>query len=291
MSSWPNHQLLKATAAMAVFGMTLLQGTASGPAGQQAQGEDKVLAEIDGFQLTASALESILQVIPEATRKDIDTPEGRQRFIRNYLEQKAMALEAQALGLMQDPVVQKEIEFSREQVLSEALQKHVVQEIQVTDAEIEAYYEQNREEFKHPVMARVSRILVGRQEEALQIISRAEAGESFAELASAHSKDIRSKQRGGRLGWVRPGQMEPAVEQVIFGLGPGQIGPPVRTVQGWHVLQVNDRREAGYMNLDTVREPLRVQLLGEKRNQALQSVGQEAFQRRGGKIYPDGQQP
>ena len=278
--------------AMAVCWTALLQAGAAGfTAGQEAQDDDEVLAEIDGYQLTRAELERIIQSIPESMRKQVDTPEGRANFVRNYLQKKAMALEALALNLSQDPTVQMGIRFSREQVLAQAFQNRTLQEIQVTDQEVDAYYEQNQESFKHPVLVELSRILVAKQKEALEIIARANDGTSFAELASTLSKDIRSRQQGGYIGWVQAGQMEPVVEQVIFGLKPGQIGPPVRTVQGWHVLQVTDRREAGYVPLDTLRERLSNQLLAEKRKEALQTIGQETFEKRGGKIHAAGKQP
>lgn len=281
----------KVGATTAAFWLGLIQGPALGMVGgQAAQNADPVLGEIDGYQLTQSELERILEVIPEAMRQEVDTPEGRANFVANYLQQKAMVLEALAGGLDKQPTVQLEIQINREQVLAEAFRTRRLQEIEVSDQEVEAYYQQNLERFKHPVMVLLNRIIVSNQKEAQEVLAQASRGADFAELVNTYSKDIR-KDRGGRVGWVRAGQMEPAVEQVIFDLQPGQIGPPVRTVQGWQILQVVERAEAGHFPLEAVREPIKKQLLEEKRKEAVLSIARQAFEKHGGKIHLDGKMP
>lgn len=280
----------KIGAAVAACWFALAQGAAETAAGRAAQEADPVLGELDGYQLKQSELERILQIVPEAMRQEVNTPEGRANFVANYLQQKAMVLEALARGLDKEPTVQLEIQINREQVLAEAFRSRKLQEIEVSDQEIEAYYEQNLELFKHPVMVLLNRIIVGNQKEAQEVLSQASQGADFAELANTYSKDIR-KDRKGRVGWVRPGQMEPAVEQVIFDLQPGQIGPPVRTAQGWQILQVVERSEAGSFPLKAVHEPIKKQLLEEKRKEAVQSIARQAFEKHGGKIHLDGKTP
>lgn len=66
---------------------------------------------------------------------------------------------------------------------------------------------------------------------------------SFAELARAHSDDGASARDGGDLGWISPGEMTPAFQQVIEGLEPGQVSEPFRTPHGWHLVEVLERRE------------------------------------------------
>lgn len=66
-------------------------------------------------------------------------------------------------------------------------------------------------------------------------------GESFADLARAHSADL-SSTRGGDLGWVYPGDTVPPFEEAMNALRPGQISPPVRSPFGWHLIEVLDRR-------------------------------------------------
>ncbi|MCC5858668.1 MAG: peptidylprolyl isomerase [Ectothiorhodospiraceae bacterium] len=68
-------------------------------------------------------------------------------------------------------------------------------------------------------------------------------GESFSALARAHSDDPGSASRGGDLGWANPGQFVPVFEDTMDALEPGQISQPFQTQFGWHILQVQERRE------------------------------------------------
>lgn len=77
----------------------------------------------------------------------------------------------------------------------------------------------------------------------LQLRGRAESGEDFAELARDYSEDIGSAQEGGELGWTNPGQMVPEFEKAMNSTDIGQISQPVRSKFGWHILEVQGRRD------------------------------------------------
>lgn len=69
-------------------------------------------------------------------------------------------------------------------------------------------------------------------------------GADFASLASSQSDDPGSKAKGGDLGWVRRGQMLEKFEQALFALGKGEVSAPVETEFGWHLIRLEDVREA-----------------------------------------------
>jgi len=69
------------------------------------------------------------------------------------------------------------------------------------------------------------------------------AGEDFAQLASTNSDDKTSAVNGGDLGWVSPGMMVKAFEDVMNSLSVGDVSEPVRTQFGWHLIQVQERRK------------------------------------------------
>ncbi len=81
------------------------------------------------------------------------------------------------------------------------------------------------------------------RELAAQLKARAEGGEDFADLAREYSEDIGSAQEGGELGWTSPGQMVPEFENAMQITAVGEISDPVRSQFGWHILEVEDRRE------------------------------------------------
>ena len=67
--------------------------------------------------------------------------------------------------------------------------------------------------------------------------------EDFAKLARANSQDPGSGSEGGDLGWVTPGQMVPEFEKAMDELQVGEVSQPVKSRFGWHLIQVEDRRE------------------------------------------------
>jgi peptidyl-prolyl cis-trans isomerase SurA len=69
------------------------------------------------------------------------------------------------------------------------------------------------------------------------------AGEAdFAELAKEHSDDPGSALRGGDLGWADPNMYVPAFKQALAALQPGEMSQPIRSVHGWHLIELEDRR-------------------------------------------------
>ena len=104
-------------------------------------------------------------------------------------------------------------------------------------------------EVRH-ILIKSSEIMTDEQARQLTVDlkNRAENGEDFGDLAREYSEDIGSAQEGGELGWTSPGQMVPEFEKAMNDLAIDQISVPVHTQFGWHILQVEGRRENDMTN-------------------------------------------
>jgi peptidyl-prolyl cis-trans isomerase SurA len=104
-------------------------------------------------------------------------------------------------------------------------------------------------EVRH-ILIKPSEIMTDDQarELVIQLKDRAIAGEDFSELAREYSEDIGSAQEGGELGWTSPGQMVPEFDAAMKKTAIDEISDPVRTQFGWHILQVEGRRENDMTN-------------------------------------------
>ena len=76
-----------------------------------------------------------------------------------------------------------------------------------------------------------------------ELYKRLQEGASFAALAKGESDDPVSGSDGGNLGWVSPGQMVPEFEEAMMNAEVGELKGPIRSQFGWHILQVQDRRQ------------------------------------------------
>lgn len=84
-------------------------------------------------------------------------------------------------------------------------------------------------------------IVVADEARARELAQELADGASFAELAAAHSTDVGSRARGGDLGWIPHGYMEPELDRAAFALQPGESSGPVKSGLGYCLLQVEER--------------------------------------------------
>ncbi len=113
-----------------------------------------------------------------------------------------------------------------------------------------------------------------------QLKQRLEGGDDFAALARAHSDDTVSAAKGGDLGWVSPGDLDPRFEEVMNGLAPGKISVPFHTQFGWHLVQVLGRRtydDTKEFRRNTAREMIRKRKAEEAVDIWLRRLRDEAY--------------
>ena len=132
------------------------------------------------------------------------------------------------------------------------------------DAAVQAAYDEKYGDGFGGVEFNASHILVETEEEAAGVIAQLDEGADFAALAKEKSTGP-SGPGGGSLGWFGEGRMVAEFETAVKALDPGQVSPPVQTQFGWHVITLNERRQAEAPELNEVRSELQ----GELREQAV----------------------
>ena len=167
---------------------------------------------------------------------------------------------------LSDAQVRKDI---RAQLIQEAIFKKVTEGITITDADIEKYYNENKEQYGTPESRDVRHILVPTKKQADSLYTRIKGGEDFAKLAKQFSKDPGSKDQGGKLTVARGQTVEP-FDQTAFLLPKNSLSRPVKTQYGYHLIQaLSGVKPAKTTPLKDVRESIRQQLLQTKRNEAM----------------------
>jgi peptidyl-prolyl cis-trans isomerase D len=176
----------------------------------------------------------------------------------------------------------------RRRVLAAVLPTASVPPPVVSDADVEAAYKARRSQFEQPSRAKVSHVLVkvpavGGSAAEDQAKARAEAalgrirgGADFAQVAREMSEDPATASRGGDLGLVGSGELVPEVDNLIQGLKPGELGGPVRSSFGYHVVKVFEVVPGARKDLKEVAPTLRATLAAEGQLKALRDRAQDA---------------
>ncbi|MCA1840721.1 MAG: peptidylprolyl isomerase [Actinomycetota bacterium] len=141
--------------------------------------------------------------------------------------------------------------FVTDRLVFQKVASEVTKSAAPTEAQIQAYYDQNRAQFDSQVHAahilvcgdfdqtkRACNFTPEDEATAKDIAKRAKAGEDFAALAKQFSKDGSNKDSGGDLGFFGKGQMAVEFENAAFALQPGQISDPVKTNFGFHIIKL-----------------------------------------------------
>jgi peptidyl-prolyl cis-trans isomerase D len=166
-------------------------------------------------------------------------------------------------------------------------QAKVADTIQITDAQIQDYYNAHRDEYRTPERVKARHILLSTankpkeevpkiQAQAEALLKQIKAGGDFAELAKKNSQDPGSAQKGGDLGWVSRGQMVKPFEDAAFSLKPNEISNVVTTEYGFHIVQVLERQPAHLQTLDEVKPAIVLALKSQTVFDRMQELADKA---------------
>ncbi|MBI2503663.1 MAG: peptidyl-prolyl cis-trans isomerase [Candidatus Latescibacteria bacterium] len=216
------------------------------------QEQEGVVARVEEAVLTVADLENLLP----AELGVGQGPAERARFVEQWVEQQLLYQEALNRRLDQQPRTQQLLEQARRDLLVAALlnAEFEGQDTQVSEASIQQYYAENREDFRRakPEL-RALHLLLATENDAAAKRQALRNGASFEELARLHSLDQETKVQGGDLGYFSADD-NPALWEACRGLPFKTLSAPIQTQYGYHLIQVLDRQEAGTIKeLDQVR--------------------------------------
>lgn len=169
-------------------------------------------------------------------------------------------------------------EFTRDQLTSQQLIGKVASGIEVSDDEVKAQYDGNKEKYVRQAheMYHASHILFDSKDEktAREVRDRIVDGEDFGKLAKEYSKDTVSAARGGDLGWASTPYVQ-EFQTVAEKLPVGEISQLVKSTFGWHIIKILERKSDKQKSFDEVKEQIRQILFQQKQAQAYQNYLQK----------------
>lgn len=255
-------QLLAASAAAMLAGALALPAMAQN------------VAIVNGKPVPKARLDALAEQINEqAKRTGQSVPPDLEKQLREEIVAREIFMqEAQRRGIEASPGFRAKMDLARQSVMINELFADYQEKNKVTDAEAKAEYDRvvgsqapaaGAKEYK------ARHILVETEDEAKAIIAQLKKGGKFDDIAKKQSKDPGSGAQGGDLGWANPQGYVPEFAEALGKLGKGQLtDAPVKSQFGYHVIRVDDVREAKAPELPSF-EQVKPQIVQQLQQQKL----------------------
>ncbi len=221
------------------------------------------VAIVNGKPVPTARVEALLQ---QATKQGGQprTPELEAQVRDEVVLREMFMQEAEKLGLARSADYKAQMELARQSILIRELFNDYNKKNPVTDAEIQAEYNKFKAQSAGPEY-HARHILVEKEDEAKALIAQIKAGAKFDELAKKSSKDPGSGANGGDLDWANPSSYVPEFATALTSLKKGEMTEtPVKTQFGYHIIKLEDTREAQFPGLEEVKPRIQ-QGLGQQR--------------------------
>jgi peptidyl-prolyl cis-trans isomerase C len=216
------------------------------------------VAIVNGKPVPKARVDMLAQQLAKAGRPV--GPEMQGQLKDEVIAREIFMQEAQKRGLDASDDFKAQMELARQTILIRELFADQQKKNPVTDADIKAEYDKfvaanGGKEYK------ARHILVKSEDEAKKIIAELKKGAKFEDLAKKESKDPGSGANGGDLDWATPSSYVPEFAQAMIKLKKGEMTQvPVKSQFGWHVIRVDDIRDAQLPKFEDVKAQIAQQL-------------------------------
>ena len=205
----------------------------------------------------------------KVTKDEID--EQKNKMVESMGGQDAYESALQFYGVSEDDLMD---DIEKNLYLKKLLEPR----IPITEEEMKEYFEENKDSFRQEEQVKARHILVDSEETALEVKKKLDEGEDFGELAKEYSTDTSNSQQGGDLGFFGKGKMVKEFEDAAFSLEIGEISEPVKTEFGYHIIKVEDRKEAEEADFEKSKDEIKDMIFQERFQEAYDTWLQEKLE-------------
>lgn len=198
-------------------------------------GKDKITVQRVADDFVAMKKGSQIQL-----ESNLPLSEQVKEFVNQEIDGKLQIQAAYLQGFDKDPQITARVDQEKDRLLlNQLFQKEVLGKAKVTDKDVQDFYNKSGERVK------VRHILVKTKKEADQIYQALKGGVNFDSLAREKSADPGSKEKGGDMGYITWSSLLGLgpFKEAAFKLKPNEISRPVKTIAGWHVIKLEDRKK------------------------------------------------
>jgi peptidyl-prolyl cis-trans isomerase C len=220
------------------------------------------VAIVNGKPVPTSRAEALAKQV--AAQGQPVTPEMQAQIKEEVINREVFMQEAQKRGIDATEDYKIQFELARQAILIRALFADYQKNNPVTDADIKAEYDKfaatnGGKEY------RASHILVEKEDDAKKLIADIKKGGKFADIAKKNSKDPGSGANGGDLDWANAGSYVKEFSDAMTKLDKGKMtDAPVKSQFGYHIIRLDDVRQAQLPPMDQVKPQITQQLVQQK---------------------------
>ncbi len=256
--------------------------------------KDPVVATVNGQPIRLSELEVAQQALP-AQYRNVPLSSVFPALLDQMIDNKLVVADGRKNKIPDDPAFKKRMAFVEDQILQNFwLQREMAK--RVTAEKMQQRYQERLKSTPAEEEVRARHILVSTEDEAKTLIAELKKGAAFDKLAKEKSTDKASGAEGGDLGWFKKSDMVKEFADAAFALKKGELtDTPVKTQFGYHVIKLEDRRQAPPPTFDELADQIREELAREAVTQVLDQLRAgakiEKFNIDGSKAEPQAAKP
>lgn len=215
------------------------------------ENNNKLLAEVNGKKIYSNDVYSFMSSIEGGAR--FQNEEGIKVLADEMVNQEILLIDAYKTGIDKDQEFQKELKIVEENMLKNYAMHKIFEEVDASDEELKAYYENNKELISPKITYTASHILLDNEKKAVEVLEEIENGLEFHEAAKKYSKDP-SAESGGALGTFPKGVMVPEFQEGLEKLSVGEISKPIKSQFGYHIIKLDNINNEETKKFEEVKE-------------------------------------
>ncbi len=256
--------------------------------------EDKPVPVIEtkSWQLSDRELVQILNALPPEKRQTLrSNPQRLNTFVRRIAQTRTVASIAREDGFTERPDVKLELSRVMDDILTQMyINNMVISRIKISDEAAELYYKAHRDEFKTDPQAHFKQIVIkvpssASSAEVSEIGKRAQAiarelkeGGDFDLAVKKYTDDPAGRNSGGDVGWIAKSKLDPDFAKMVFSLQPGEIGGPLRTKKGLHIIKLEGLKPGKQLSYNQVKGLITKKLYKEKKARVVKKFIDKALE-------------
>ena len=248
----------------------MMAGCSGSDKGESALGKDgNMVARVGDKVISGKQIDKFLENLPPQVSSRYGAERIRREIADGFVSMEMLAWEARKRGIDKREDVKLKMELIVDQTLARELEEDIRKDIKLSDADTKKYYDEHQDKYGARTRVFARQIMLTTEPEAKSAADKIKKGGNFEDLARQLSKDQETAAKGGDIGLVTPGKLDPALEKAVFSLKEGETSPIVKTAKGFYILKAERVASSKERPYEEVKKSIENIIMREKVNKAI----------------------